>query len=58
MAKTARTMDIRDALLRLAMRYERVAIAREQASRGIDPGIDAWRLPSETPRGGSDAFTD
>ncbi len=58
MAETARTMDIREALLRLAMRYERVAIARDKASRGIDPGIDAWRLPSEMRRGGRDAFTD
>ena len=58
MAETARTMDIREALLRLAMRYERLAIARERESRGMDPGIDAWRLPSEMRRGGNDAFTD
>ena len=58
MADTARTMDIRDALLRLATRYERLALARDRASRGVDPGIDPWRLPSEARRGGTDAFTD
>lgn len=58
MAETARTMDIREALLRLAMRYERLAIARGRESRGMDPGFDAWRLPSEMRRGGNDAFTD
>ena len=58
MADTARTMDIRDALLRLATRYERLALARDRASRGVDPGIDPWRLPSEARRGGNDAFTD
>jgi len=58
MAETARTMDIRDALLRLATRYARLAVARDMELRGLDPGIDAWRLPSETRHGGSDAFTD
>ena len=58
MAETARAMDIRDALLRLAARYERLAVARDKESRGLDPGIDAWRLPPETPPGGSDTVSD
>jgi hypothetical protein len=58
MAETARTMDVRDALLRLAMRYERFVLAREMEVRGTDAGDDTWRLPPARRRGGSSAFTD
>jgi hypothetical protein len=58
MAETARTMDVKEALLRLATRYERLVLARQMESRGADAGVDTWRLPPARRRGGSNAFTD
>lgn len=58
MAETARTRDVRDALLRLAARYEELARARDMAGQAIQPGIDPWRLPPAIRRDSPDAMGD
>jgi hypothetical protein len=58
MAQTARTLDTRDALLRLAARYTQLAQERMAAGDGAARRIDAWQLPRGAPRNDSDAFTD
>jgi len=58
MAETARTLHTRDALLRLAGRYARLAQERIALSDGVVGPIDAWQLPLAVPRDETDAFTD
>ncbi len=57
MAETARTLNTRDALLRLAGRYVRLAQERMAESSASDGRIEAWRLRAP-PRDETDAFTD
>ena len=58
MAETARTLHTRDALLRLAGRYARLAQERMAESDASDERIEAWRLPPAPPRDETDVFTD
>lgn len=57
MAETARTLPTRDALLRLAARYVRLAQERV-AQSGADVPIGAWQLPRAATRDENDAVTD
>ena len=58
MADTARALHTRDALLRLAGRYARLAQERLAESKVSDGRITAWQLQPAPPRDETDAFTD